>query len=146
MANQFRACCAIYNLLHTYDGFQAHQRWGKELAAARIFAQPADAALVPRSYQEGSYLDDYDDQVLSEKDLEILHKQFTRKSAAHKARMRVAQKALSEDFDASYVGTNPLTDLGDDVTEVEGDWSSLRNKLVGHYVVACALKIVQWIF
>ena len=146
VANQLRACCAIYNLLHEYDGFQAHQRWGKELAAAKTFAQPQEAALVPRSYEDGSYLVDYDDQVLSKKDLEILHKQFKRKSAAHKARMKVAQQALSEGFDASYVGTNPLTDLGDDVTEIEEDWASLRNKLVGHYVVACALKYVRWIF
>ena len=112
----------------------------------KTFAQPQEAALVPRSYGDGSYLVDYDDQVLSEKDLEILRKQSTRKSATHKARMKVAQKALSEGFDASYVGTNPLTDLGDDVTEVEEDWSSLRSKLVGHYCVACALKIARCIF
>ena len=148
MANQFRACCALYNLLHELDGFQAHQRWGTELALAKLFAQPSADQVVPRTYGEGSYLDEYDAQELSETDLEILHRQFNRKSKSkrHSARMQIAQQALEADFDASYVGTNPATDLSEDFTEVDDDWSTLRNKLVGHYAMATAANLVRWLF
>ena len=146
MANQFRACCALYNLLHELDGFQAHQRWGTQLALAQLFAQPSDDQVVPREYAEGSYLPEYDAQELSADDLDILRKQFTRKSKRHTARMKIAQQALAADFDASYVGTNPATDLSEDFTEVEDDWSTLRNKLVGHYAMATAQDLVRWLF
>ena len=146
MANQFRACCALYNLLHELDGFQAHQRWGAELALAKLFAQPSDDQVVPRTYGEGSYLDEYDAQELTDEDLETLHRQFTRKSKRHSARMQIVQQALGADFDASYVGTNPATDLSDDPTEVDDDWATLRNKLVGHYAMATAANLVRWLF
>ena len=146
---QFRACCAIYNMLHEIDGLGAGQRWSGALTAATL-TQSA------RLFGNGtSYDDGHDSEVLSDKDLDRLRARYAQQHERVASRVGTALRLILHDFDASHVGMiAPVLNCGADgdsddegTTEmlIEPGWSELRHKLVAHYVQATARKEVQWI-
>ena len=143
--NQFRACCAIYNMLHEIDGLGAGQRWTGALTAATLTQS------VRLFGNDAPYDDGYDSEVLSDEDLDRLRQRYAQQHERVAARVGAAIRLINHDFDASHVGfLAPVGDADSDdegATEVqiEPGWAELRHKLVAHYIQATARREVQWI-
>ena len=103
VSNQFRACCALQNLLHDHDGMGAGVRWETELEnmATTIPTFTKDPAAHNRSGGD-SYEAEFDTEKWDEDEVEELRRRY-RKRAEYEGGC-AAELVIDEEFDASGVG------------------------------------------
>ena len=148
--NQYRACCALYNLLHKYDGRGAGKRWAGALDRARKVSPDIVDPEATRAPCTDPYQDEYDAEGLSDAAAASLRAAYRAQQSKVRQREATAMEVIRRDFDASGVGFLP-TCRDDQLTmtegtEMQGCWGQLRRKLVSHYTWARAKKLLMWLF
>ena len=154
VANQFRACCALYNALHDIDERGAQHRYEEVLRAAQ--AQPGYPNAKRQLFRPELDDDEYmaEDQ-FTKAELEKLRKAHgLHVRQRHQERVDAVEFHIQQGFDASHVGTAPNSfdpetgELIDETAEieVEATWAQLRRKLSVHYALAVAMDQVTWVF
>ena len=156
VANQMRACCALYNRLHDIDERGAEHRYEEVLRAAE--RQPgypnARRELLRPELADDDYManDNYSvDELTKLRKQHGLHMRMR-----HRDRVNAAEHYINQQFDESYVGVAPNTYVegtaaGDTANvneeiEVEATWAELRRILSTHYALAVANDQVTWVF
>ena len=146
--NQYRTCCALYNLLHAYDGFTAGVRWGRTLAHARRVASDIIDPVASRHTTNDELHDEYMAERLTDFQAATLRAQYRAQAGRCAARTQFAMDVISRDFDASGCGFMPINrdDALTDLEECVAGWGELRRKLVAHYTHARAKEKLWWLF
>ena len=157
--NQYRACCALYNLLHEYDGYTGSVRWASTLAHAREVSADIIDPVANRAPCADALHDAYMAERLTDAEAATLRAIYHRQDRLCSARTAFAMDIIARDFDASGVGFMPATHtplIVDPLADPDGiltesaeclqGWGELRRKLVTHYTYARAKKRVFWLF
>ena len=157
--NQYRACCALYNLLHEYDGYTGSVRWASTLAHAREVSADIIDPVANRAPCADALHDAYMAERLTDAEAATLRAIYHRQERLCSARTAFAMDIIARDFDASGVGFMPATHtplIVDPLADPDGvltdsaeclqGWGELRRKLVTHYTYARAKKRVFWLF
>jgi hypothetical protein len=125
VANEFRACCVIYNMLHYHA--ERESRWDENFELENL----------------KSMFDDSVDESEGLSSLTWLRKRFLNQIRRVGANPHPVQ--VDATFDASgtsavNIDVNNEEDDGDDNSEIESAWKRLQCQLVKHFTIAKANK------